>query len=302
MIEIEISLPRGYKSHHAVNFHSRDAEGVGEQVHERGFRKGVMLHGVATVIDISFAGSTALCKVDYPARAVTRKNEAAWREAVDDAIRNMLGLRIDPAGFAKAVKDDPLLAPLAVRHKGLRIIQSATVFEALTWAIIGQQINLTFAITLRRTLILQAGTRHKSGIWCYPEPKDVLKLDIDELLSRQFSRAKAETIMRVADLAVRGELPLERSRDAAEVSERLLAVKGVGPWTVNYALLRGYGYPDCSMHGDVAVREAIHRLTEADSRPSIADTEQWLAAYAPHRTMLAAHLWASLSDRQNESN
>lgn len=296
MIEIDIPLPRGYKPHHAIKFHSRDAEGVGEQVHEDGFRKGVMLHGVPTVIDVSFDGSKALCNVQ-----ASRKTSAAWRTAVEDAIHNMLGLRIDPASFAKAVRNDPLLAPIAVRHKGLRIIQSATVFEALTWAIIGQQINLTFAITLRRTLILQAGTRHKSGIWCYPEPKDVLNLDIDELLTRQFSRAKAETIMRVAELAVRGELPLDRTSAATEVSERLLAVKGVGPWTVNYALLRGYGYPDCSMHGDVAVREAIHRLTQAEARPSINDTEQWLASYAPHRTMLAAHLWASLSDRPNEA-
>ena len=288
--EIAVKLPRGYRAQHAIRFHSRDAEGVGEQVHDQGFRKGAMLDGVPTVIDIHFEGSTAHCHVDAPKRVPPQ-----WRAAVDTAIGNMLGLRIDPSTFAKAVRDDPLLGPLAVKHKGLRIIQSATVFEALTWAIIGQQINLTFAITLRRTLILQAGKRHKSGIWCYPEPQDVLKLDIEELLSRQFSRANAETIMRVADLAVRNELPLDRTSSAEEVTERLLAIKGVGPWTVNYALLRGYGYPDCSLHGDVAVREAIHRLTQADARPSIADTERWLAAYAPHRTMLAAHLWASLS-------
>jgi DNA-3-methyladenine glycosylase II len=288
-IEIDIPLPRGYRPEHAIKFHSRDAEGAGEQVHERGFRKGAMLDGVPTVIDIAFDGNTARCTVDAPAR-----RPAAWGESVDTAIRNMLGLRIDPATFARAVKGDPLLGPLAKKHKGLRIIQSATVFEALTWAIIGQQINLTFAITLRRTLILQAGKRHKSGIWCYPEPNDVLKLDMGDLLSRQFSRAKAETIFRVADLAARNELPLDRTSSADEVAQRLLAVKGVGPWTVNYALLRGYGYADCSLHGDVAVREAIHRLTRAESRPSIAEAEQWLAAYAPHRTMLAAHLWASL--------
>jgi DNA-3-methyladenine glycosylase II len=289
-LEIEVPLPRGYQPQHAIRFHSRDAEGVAEQVHERGFRKGVMLHGVPTVIDIGFDGKLAQCSIEGKGRATT-----PWREAVDTAIHNMLGLRIDPATFARAVRNDTLLAPLALRHKGLRIIQSATVFEALTWAIIGQQINLTFAITLRRTLILQAGTQHSSGLWCYPEPADVLKLDLDALLTRQFSRAKAETIMRVAALAADKSLPLDRGSRAEDVSEQLLAIKGIGPWTVNYALLRGYGYPDCSLHGDVAVREAIHRLTGADARPSIAAAEQWLAAYAPHRTMLAAHLWASLS-------
>ena len=62
----------------------------------------------------------------------------------------MLGLRIDPATFAGS-RATPLLAPLLARAPGLRVIQSATVFEALSWAIIGQQINLTFAIALRRT-------------------------------------------------------------------------------------------------------------------------------------------------------
>ncbi|MEG2964454.1 MAG: DNA-3-methyladenine glycosylase 2, partial [Janthinobacterium sp.] len=74
----------------------------------------------------------------------------------------------------------------------------------------------------------------------------------------------------------------------------LLAVKGIGPWTVNYALLRGYGYADCSLHGDVAIRAALQKLLGEESKPDMARTEQWLRQYAPHRTMAAAHLWASL--------
>ena len=40
----------------------------------------------------------------------------------------------------------------------------------------------------------------------------------------------------------------------------LLAIKGIGPWTVNYTLLRGYGYADCSLEGDVAIRSALGRV------------------------------------------
>lgn len=284
-----IALPRGYRTQDVLAFHSRDSEGVAEQVTDTRLRKAVMLGGVPVLLDVAIGAREALCSIE--ADAVL---DAAQEAMVADALANILGLRIDPNRFFNFVKGDPLLEPLARQHKGLRIVQSATVFEALTWAVIGQQINLTFAIALRRTFIQQAGRRHSSGMWCYPEARDVAKLDVDELLSRKFSRSKAETLIRLARLVADGELSLDRTGDVAAASEALLAVKGIGPWTVNYALLRGYGYEDCSLHGDVAIRSALQRLMGADEKPSIADTERWLAAYAPHRTMVAAHLWASL--------
>jgi DNA-3-methyladenine glycosylase II len=182
-------------------------------------------------------------------------------------------------------------------------VQSATVFEALTWAIIGQQINLPFAIALRRTFILQAGRQHRNGLWCYPEAADVAQLTVDDLTTRKFSRAKAETLLRFAQLVATGELDIEERADnpIPTICQRLLAVKGIGPWTVNYALLRGYGYADCSLHGDVAIRAALQRLLGEDSKPDMARTEQILQRWRPHRTMAAAHLWASLADRPNES-
>jgi DNA-3-methyladenine glycosylase II len=214
---------------------------------------------------------------------------------VHAALLNILGLRIDPAPFMAMADKDTMLAALAQRHGPLRIVQSATVFEALTWAIMGQQINLSFAIALRRSFILQAGRQHSSGLWCYPEAEDVARIDIDALLRQKFSRSKAETLLRLARLVADGALSLERDADVASTSAALLAVKGIGPWTVNYALLRGYGYPDCSLHGDVAIRAALQRLLNEDAKPDMARTEALLAQWAPHRTMAAAHLWASLS-------
>jgi DNA-3-methyladenine glycosylase II len=286
MTQVTIPLPPGYRVADVLAFHARDAECVAEQVRADGFRKGVVLQGVPVLFDVAFTPDAALCTLaadgPLPADAV-------------DALPGMLGLRIDPAPFAAAVRDDPLLAPLVARTPGLRIVQSASVFEALTWAIMGQQINLSFAIALRRTLILQAGRQHSSGIWCYPEAADVAALDLAVLTSRKFSRAKAETILRLAQLVVAGELSLARGLPVDEVVPALLAVKGIGPWTVNYALLRGYGYADCSLQGDVAVRTALQRLLGDDVKPDMARTETWLRQYAPYRTMVAAYLWESLS-------
>ncbi len=136
-------------------------------------------------------------------------------------------------------------------------------------------------------------------MWCYPGPADAARLDVDELLSRKFSRSKAETLLRLARLVADGELELEvtPSNSIEQISAALLAVKGIGPWTVNYGLLRGYGYADCSLHGDVAIRAALQALLGEDAKPDMPRTEKILQQYRPHRTMAAAHLWASLHPR-----
>jgi DNA-3-methyladenine glycosylase II len=294
-----IALPPGYRVADVLAFHGRDPERVAEQVDADGLRKGVLLGGVPTLLDIRFENGAAHCRVTFDG-PVTPALEAQAHEA----LLNVLGLRIDPAAFGAVVQDDPWLGPVVARQPGLRIVQSATIFEALTWAIIGQQINLTFAIALRRTLIQLAGRAHSSGLWCYPEALDVARLDIGELTGRKFSNAKAETILRVARMVVDGSLVLERHTGVdeiscstgADVSEKLLAIKGIGPWTVNYVLLRGYGYADCSLEGDVAVRAALHKLSGSAARPTVAEAQRMLARYAPHRTMAAAYLWASLAD------
>ena len=287
-----LALPPQYRVDDVLAFHGRDAEGLAEQVSEHRVRKAVLLDGVPVLFDLRFGRDEVACSIDADGE---RDTAGAPALAAHAALRSILALRIDPAPFADFVRDDLMFGPLVRRQPGLRIVQAATVFEALTWAIIGQQINLPFAISLRRSFIEQAGRPHSSGLWCYPEAVDVARLDPETLTSRKFSRAKAETLLRVARLAAEGALPLGQDDDPQRAAAALLAIKGIGPWTVNYTLLRGYGYADCSLHGDVAVRSAIARLTGAAGRPDLAQAEAWLAAYAPHRTMAAAYLWASLN-------
>ena len=290
-----ISLPPGYRLGDILSFHGRDTEGLAERVEPDRIKKGVMIEGVPVLLDIRLGTDAAICSIQADAEL-----SSSAKGQLDEALFNILGLRIDPDPFLKAVKQDPLLGPLARRQPGLRIVQSATIFEALTWAIIGQQINLTFAIALRRTFIQQAGRAHSSAIWCYPEAADVAQLHIDALLARKFSRSKAETLLRLARLVDSGQLLLQRGDDIAAISQALLAVKGIGPWTVNYALLRGYGYADCSLHGDVAIRAAFQRLLGEETKPDMARTDALLSRYAPHRTMAAAYLWASLNERKSD--
>jgi len=292
LLHVDLPLPAGYHPADALAFHGRDKEQLAERVTDRTIRKGIVFDGLPVALRIDILDTHARCTVD--AATATTQVPPQLAAQVAEALAGMLGLLIDPAPFADAVRDDALLGPVVRRRPGLRVIQSPTIFEALTWAIIGQQINLTFALTLRRSFIEQAGRRHPDGLWCYPEAADVARLTPEQLTSRKFSRAKADTLLRLARLVADGALPLARDADPRDIGARLLAVKGIGPWTVNYGLLRGWGHPDCSLHGDVAVRSAIARLAGLSAKPSLPEAETFLQAYRPHRTIAAAYLWASL--------
>ena len=158
------------------------------------------------------------------------------------------------------------------------------------------QVWSDLAISLRRSFIRIAGCPHSGRLWCYPDASAVARIEPDDLTPRQFSRSKAETLVRVARLIDSGELPLDewKNKPQPEIEAALLAIKGIGPWTVNYALMRGLGLADCSLHGDAAIRNAIHRLTASEIKPTLIEIQSFLENYQPHRSMAAAHLWASL--------
>src|SRR5688572_19065528 len=107
MSTYRIALPRGYRTQDVLAFHSRDAEGIAEQVTESRMRKAVLLGGVPVLLDVTFGGGEAVCAVDAGTPL-----DPAQQDMVADAIDNILGLRIDPERFLKFAKADPLLGPL----------------------------------------------------------------------------------------------------------------------------------------------------------------------------------------------
>ncbi len=137
---------------------------------------------------------------------------------------------------------------------------AATPFEALTWAITGQQISLSAALSLRRKLIRAAGLGHSGGLACYPDAGSIARLSEADLHQAGFSRTKAQTLIALSQGVRQNRLPLDAwlvTLPVAEIRERLLRLRGIGPWTVDYALLRGFGWLDGSLHGDAAVRRNL---------------------------------------------
>ena len=289
-LHCQLPLPANFRADGFFDFHRRDAQQVAEQVVANTLEKGLLWHGQPALLRISLQPAAASASLELDGNA--SDGDAARLAA---CVRHMLGLTQPVAEFEAALADHPQLGPLLARQSGLRVPQTASAFEALAWAIIGQQISVAAAVAIRRRFIVAAGRQHSSGRYCLPDADCVAGMDEATLRTAGFTQGKAQTLLRLAAEVASGRLPLaawQLAPDATQIGSQLAAIRGIGPWTISYALLRGFAWLDGSLHGDVAVRRNLQRLLQREDKLSAPETERWLAAFTPWRALVAAHLWA----------
>lgn len=295
----QVALPANYRPQDMLALHARDALQASEKVEGLRVSKGLVWQGQPALLQLEMVdgASRAVASLAVDGTAPTGNDPAA----LDAMLARMLGLGEGADQLALQHGKHPVLGPLLLGQMGLRVPASSSPFEALVWAITGQQISVAAAIALRRRLIAAAAVQHSSGMLCHPDAAALAALTPEQLRAAGFSVSKIATLERVCAAVLDGSLPLDawaaqplQAQDAQAIEDALLAIKGIGPWTVHYALLRGFGWLDGSLHGDVAVRNALARLLDVPS-VSQREAEQWLGAFAPWRALVAAHLWASLS-------
>lgn len=306
-LSLAIALPKNFRRDDFLTFHRRDSKMVAERWDERCLQKGILWSSMPACLSFSFHEDQQL-HVELDVDSGRNKIDKVKAGIIlQNLVNHMLGLNQATASFEEFALAHPDLKPLVTQKPGLRVPQSASPFEALSWAITGQQISLSAAVSLRRKLITKIGIKHSSGILCYPDAEHIAHLSETDLRGCSYSAAKARTLINLSQTIERGELPLTKWRDdffqtgqlpAEEIYQQLLSLPGIGPWTIHYALLRGFGWLDGSLHGDVAVRRNLQHLlvtqkkfTE-DKKITERQAQEWLASFSPWRALVAAHLWA----------
>ena len=97
--------------------------------------------------------------------------------------------------------------------------------------------------------------------------------------------SRARALGDLASQVASGELRFDA--DPQEVRRRLLAVKGIGPWTVEYVAMRALGDRDAFPASDLGLRKAIDR----EEPPGAAELEAMAEAWRPFRAYAAILLW-----------
>ncbi|WP_339221685.1 DNA-3-methyladenine glycosylase 2 [Paenibacillus sp. FSL H8-0332] len=206
----------------------------------------------------------------------------------------------DLAPFYKLAAADPLLGPLASQHRGLRIIGIPDLFEALCWAILGQQVNLAFAYRLKQRLTAEYGEALEwegQTYYRFPGPEVFAEVQVEELCTLQLTRSKAQTVLTVASLITSGELSREEllalpSPAAAE--QRLLQIRGIGPWTSQYVRMRCLRDASSFPVGDVGLQNVIKFLTGMDRKPTPAELLELARPWQGWEAYATFYLWRAL--------
>ena len=172
-------------------------------------------------------------------------------------VLKLLGAPFELEPFYDWAADDPVLGPITLRLAGLRPPLAPDPFEALVTSVTAQQVSLFSAFAIRTRLIERFGVAAEHA-YAFPTRERLALASEEDLVAVGFSRRKAEYVVGLA----RSDLDLDAfaSLDDDEVRARIVAVRGLGPWTAEWFLARHLGRPRAWPAGDLALRKAVEVL------------------------------------------
>ena len=166
-------------------------------------------------------------------------------------------------------------------------------YEALVRAVAHQQLHGRAAERiLGRMLALHPGEG-------FPAPAALLDSGEDAIRGCGFSASKTAAIRSICEHAAAGIVPSAADAaalDDAALIERLVAIRGVGRWTVEMLLIFTLGRPDILPVDDFGVREGWRRIKRLDAQPKPRELARIGEAWSPWRSTAAWYLWRAADE------
>ncbi|MGH9177993.1 MAG: DNA-3-methyladenine glycosylase family protein [Acidimicrobiales bacterium] len=195
-------------------------------------------------------------------------------------------------GCAAIAGADPALATVVARHGPCTLAprRGMVAFAALARAICYQQLAGAAAAAIHGRFAALYGGR--------PTPDAVAATPEEDLRAAGLSAAKTAAIRDLATKMLDGTVPQSgwgRLSDEAIV-QRLVAVRGVGPWTAQMFLIFQLARPDVWPTGDLGVRVGYGRIHGLAAPPTPAELGRIGEAYRPFRTLAAWYCWRAVDE------
>ncbi len=245
---------------------------------------GVAARPVEDGIEVSLPGGGTTQTLDAAAEWV------AW----------LLGLDVPMDGFYEMLANDPVLADAIGGLRGLRHTRTETVWEALVHAVVGQQVSGVVARVIRDGLTTEYGTEITIDghlIHAFPRPQTLLEAGHDALRALKLSARKAEYVLGIAEIALRGGLDhaaLEPLSDE-EAIDLLSGIRGVGRWTAQWTLMRALGRVDALPAGDLALQRVVGEWYFDGKRLTEQELEEFAERrWKPYRGLAVTYLFSRI--------
>lgn len=187
------------------------------------------------------------------------------------------------------LREDPAFGPLVERVGPVRLRPSrGTPFAALAAAIIYQQLAGRAALTIHGRFVEVVGGA--------VTPEAVSSASDEALRGAGLSGAKLAAIRDLAGKSRSGEVPLDDldTLDDGAVVDRLIRVRGIGPWTARMHLLFELRRPDVWPVGDLGVRNGLGKVLGVARAPSPQEAEWAGLGYRPWRSAVAWYCWRAV--------
>ncbi|HYL58106.1 MAG TPA: hypothetical protein VEU51_04500 [Candidatus Acidoferrales bacterium] len=221
------------------------------------------------------------------------------KEQVAAIVTRMLGLELDLSDFYRLARRDRTLAALADPLRGLKPVRYPTVFEGFANAVAGQLVSLSAGMHVLNRLTDALGTvRRFDGVTMhsFPSANLVARADPEMLRAAGLSRPKAAYLIGIARLAMNAKDPdfgsVAALDDAAAVAH-LSQIHGVGRWTSEYVLLRGFGRIHIFPGDDVGGRNKLLELLDRRDRADYDAVHRIVARWHPYAGLVYLHLVVS---------
>lgn len=189
-------------------------------------------------------------------------------------ICSLFDLRLDLKPFYNTIKNDKIMSKLTQKLYGLKSGTTPSVFEALIYSIIEQQISLNVAFSMEKKFIRRFGESIKIEddiYYAFPTPERLASASIKELRACGLSQKKAEYVRDISKSVVKKNLDLEKFKNYGENSKiikELCKIRGIGVWTAELTMVRGMHKLDAIPADDLGLRRYISHYYCKDRRIS----------------------------------
>lgn len=292
---IELKPPKEFCFKECLTFLNRSRQEVLHYVENDILYKLINTEGKLVLLNIKSTAHSI--QVDFPINKLTRNA----RKEVAKYVWNWFHLDANLENFYELGSQDKILKPIIHKYYGLRIIGIPDLFEALTWAIMGQQVNLNFAYKLKKRFVESFGEciRFQGRIfWIYPTYSTIATIDVESLKKLQFTTRKAEYVIGVAKIMASRELTKEQlhSLDYQQMKNTLMAIRGIGAWSADYVIMKCLYQTEAFPIADVGLHNALKCQLNMERKPTLEEIKEIFINWQDWQAYAVFYLWRSLLD------
>jgi DNA-3-methyladenine glycosylase II len=288
-----------------VHRFARFKDEIVDRVEPKRYRRLLTVDGRLVLATVTDAGTTTKPLLQVELHGDQKAD--LTRPEIAAQLRHILCTDLDLKPFYRLVKNDELLGLITSRFRGLKLPASPTVFESLVMAVLSQQVNLTFAYSIKKELVETFGeTQQVNGdlYHAFPSPARFAEQKEEDLLRFRLSRAKAGTLVRLGQTFASSATPDQELTTLTddEVVARLTQIKGIGRWSADIALLRGLARIDAFPGGDLGVVKYVAQgLLGKTEKATETEMREFAERWRPYRGLALIYCYAELMRRREDA-